>query len=66
VRDCARHAVLVRAGIANPKIGVCATNPLAGENGLFGRGEEAAKITPAIEACQRRGWDVLEPLRARR
>ena len=49
------HEVLVRAGLTNPKIGVCAINPHAGENGLFGRGEEATKITPAIEACQRRG-----------
>jgi 4-hydroxythreonine-4-phosphate dehydrogenase len=58
------HEVLVRAGIANPKIGVCAINPHAGENGLFGRGEEAVKITPAIEACQRKGWDVRGPLPA--
>jgi 4-hydroxythreonine-4-phosphate dehydrogenase len=58
------HEVLVRAGLANPKIGVCAINPHAGENGLFGRGEEATKIAPAIEACQRRGWDVRGPLPA--
>ena len=58
------HEVLVRAGIANPKIGVCAINPHAGENGLFGRGEEAEKITPAVEACQRKGWDVRGPLPA--
>ena len=58
------HEVLVRAGLINPKIGVCAINPHAGENGLFGRGEEATKITPAIEACQRRGWDVRGPLPA--
>jgi 4-hydroxythreonine-4-phosphate dehydrogenase len=58
------HEVLVRAGLTNPKIGVCAINPHAGENGLFGRGEEATKITPAIEACQRRGWDVQGPLPA--
>ena len=58
------HDVLVRAGIANPKIGVCAINPHAGENGLFGRGEEASKIAPAIAACQRRGWDVRGPLPA--
>ena len=58
------HEVLVRAGIDNPKIGVCAINPHAGENGLFGRGEEAIKITPAVEACQRRGWDVRGPLPA--
>jgi 4-hydroxythreonine-4-phosphate dehydrogenase len=58
------HEVLVRAGLTNPRIGVCAINPHAGENGLFGRGEEATKITPAIEACQRRGWDVRGPLPA--
>ncbi|MGY3453601.1 4-hydroxythreonine-4-phosphate dehydrogenase PdxA [Bradyrhizobium sp. USDA 4353] len=58
------HDVLVRAGIKHPKIGVCAINPHAGENGLFGRGEEAAKITPAVEACQRKGWDVRGPLPA--
>ena len=58
------HAVLVKAGIANPKIGVCAINPHAGENGLFGHGEEAEKITPAVDACQARGWDVRGPLPA--
>ena len=58
------HDVLVKAGIANPKIGVCAINPHAGENGLFGRGEEAEKIAPAIEACRARGWDVRGPLPA--
>ncbi|MGV7033046.1 4-hydroxythreonine-4-phosphate dehydrogenase PdxA [Methylobacterium symbioticum] len=58
------HAVLVRAGIADPKIGVCAINPHAGENGLFGHGEEAEKITPAVEACRARGWDVRGPLPA--
>jgi 4-hydroxythreonine-4-phosphate dehydrogenase len=58
------HDVLVKAGIANPKIGVCAINPHAGEGGLFGRGEEAEKITPAVEACQARGWDVRGPLPA--
>ncbi len=58
------HDVLVKAGIANPKIGVCAINPHAGENGLFGQGEEAAKITPAVEKCQAKGWDVRGPLPA--
>ncbi|KNY20733.1 4-hydroxythreonine-4-phosphate dehydrogenase PdxA [Methylobacterium sp. ARG-1] len=58
------HAVLVKAGIAEPKIGVCAINPHAGENGLFGHGEEAEKITPAVEACRAKGWDVRGPLPA--
>ncbi len=58
------HGVLEKAGLPRQKIGVCAINPHAGENGLFGQGEEAAKITPAIEACRARGWDVEGPLPA--
>ncbi|MEJ0085627.1 MAG: 4-hydroxythreonine-4-phosphate dehydrogenase PdxA [Pseudomonadota bacterium] len=58
------HDTLVRAGIKQPRIGVCAINPHAGENGLFGRGEEAAKIDPAIANCRARGWDVRGPLPA--
>ena len=48
------HDTLVKAGIADPRIGVCAINPHAGEHGLFGRGEEAAKIEPAVAAARRR------------
>lgn len=55
---------LKRAGIANPRIGVCGINPHAGENGLFGRGEENEKIVPAIIACQSRDWNVEGPLPA--
>ena len=58
------HGVLVKAGLPRQKIGVCAINPHAGENGLFGQGEEAEKITPAVEACRARGWDVEGPLPA--
>jgi 4-hydroxythreonine-4-phosphate dehydrogenase len=58
------HQTLVHAGIANPRIGVCGINPHAGENGLFGRGEEAQKIVPAIAASRARGWDVTGPLPA--
>ena len=58
------HGVLMKAGLPRQKIGVCAINPHAGENGLFGQGEEAEKITPAIEACRARGWDVEGPLPA--
>ena len=55
---------LVKAGIKNPRIGVCAINPHAGEHGLFGRGEEAEKIEPAIRRCLERGWQVEGPLPA--
>lgn len=58
------HALLTRAGIANPRIGVCGINPHAGENGLFGRGEEAEKIAPAVEAVKKRGWKIDGPLPA--
>jgi 4-hydroxythreonine-4-phosphate dehydrogenase len=58
------YVALQRSGIANPRIGVCAINPHAGENGLFGNGEEAEKITPAVEACRQKGWRVEGPLAA--
>ena len=58
------HDTLVRAGIAGPRIGVCAINPHAGEHGLFGRGEEETKIVPAVKRCQARGWNVQGPLPA--
>lgn len=56
------HDTLVAAGIAQPRIGVCAINPHAGENGLFGHGEEAEKIEPAVAACRTKGWSVEGPL----
>jgi 4-phospho-D-threonate 3-dehydrogenase / 4-phospho-D-erythronate 3-dehydrogenase len=43
---------------------VCGINPHAGENGLFGYGEEEQKIVPAIAACRDRGWNVDGPLPA--
>lgn len=58
------YVALQNAGIERPRIGVCGINPHAGENGLFGRGEEAEKIEPAIEACCARGWYVEGPLPA--
>jgi 4-phospho-D-threonate 3-dehydrogenase / 4-phospho-D-erythronate 3-dehydrogenase len=56
--------VLKRAGVSRRKIGVCGINPHAGENGLFGRGEEDRKIAPALAACRARGIDVEGPLPA--
>jgi 4-hydroxythreonine-4-phosphate dehydrogenase len=58
------HDALVRAGIATPRIAVCAINPHAGEGGLFGRGEEEAKIAPAIRAARAAGIDAEGPLAA--
>jgi 4-hydroxythreonine-4-phosphate dehydrogenase len=58
------HTALQRAGIAAPRIGVCGINPHAGENGLFGYGEEEEKIVPAIERLQADGIDARGPMPA--
>jgi len=58
------HEALIRAGIPEPKIGVAAINPHAGENGLFGYGEEAEKIAPGIEAARKNGVNAVGPLPA--
>ena len=58
------HDTLVRAGIAQPRICVCGINPHAGENGLFGRGEEEEKIVPAVRAQRALGRSVEGPLPA--
>jgi len=55
---------LEKSGITNPHIAVCGINPHAGENGLFGYGEEEEKIVPAIQACRDLGWNVEGPLPA--
>jgi 4-hydroxythreonine-4-phosphate dehydrogenase len=58
------HRALVAAGNLRPRIGVCAINPHAGEGGLFGYGEEAEKIEPAILAARADGIDAVGPLPA--
>jgi 4-hydroxythreonine-4-phosphate dehydrogenase len=58
------YDLLVKSGIANPKIAVCAINPHAGENGLFGYGEEAEKIEPGVRQAQADGIDAVGPLPA--
>jgi 4-hydroxythreonine-4-phosphate dehydrogenase len=58
------HEAMLRAGIAQPRIAVCGINPHAGENGLFGEGEEAQKIEPAVARCRADGLQVHGPLPA--
>lgn len=58
------HDALVRAGNPHPHIGVAAINPHAGENGLFGYGEEETKIAPGVEAARAAGIDAVGPLPA--
>src|SRR3954471_14870931 len=47
-------ATMRGAGFATPRIAVCALNPHAGENGLFGR-EEIDIIAPAVKKAAQRG-----------
>lgn len=55
------HETLTRAGKSQPKIAVCGINPHAGENGLFGNGEEEEKLIPAIEKARAEGIEVTGP-----
>jgi 4-hydroxythreonine-4-phosphate dehydrogenase len=58
------YETLRKAKVEDPKIAVCGINPHAGENGLFGYGEEEEKIVPAIEALRARGMNIEGPLPA--
>ena len=55
------HDTLVRAGNKHPRIAVCGINPHAGENGLFGEGEEEEKLVPGIERAQHDGIEASGP-----
>ncbi|MBN1853252.1 MAG: 4-hydroxythreonine-4-phosphate dehydrogenase PdxA [Pirellulales bacterium] len=50
-------------GADHPRIAVCALNPHAGENGLFGD-EEQTMIGPAIEKARMAGLEIAGPLPA--
>jgi len=50
------------SGVA-PRIGVCALNPHAGEEGLFGD-EESSIIRPAVEQALAEGFNAVGPLPA--
>jgi 4-phospho-D-threonate 3-dehydrogenase / 4-phospho-D-erythronate 3-dehydrogenase len=58
------HAAVVASGVQDPVIGVLGINPHAGENGLFGYGEEEEKIMPAVERLRADGIDARGPLPA--
>jgi len=47
-------------GVKKPKIGVCALNPHAGEEGMFGT-EERKFILPAIKLAQKMGTKTFGP-----
>ena len=54
---------LRRLGCSEPRLGVCALNPHAGEGGLFGD-EESRLIVPAIEDARSKGLEATGPLPA--
>ena len=54
---------LKRIGCESPRVGVCALNPHAGEEGLFGD-EETTLIAPAVEAARRAGALATGPIPA--
>lgn len=57
------HDALVAAGIEQPRIGVAALNPHAGEGGTCGR-EEIDIIAPAVDACRDAGYAAQGPFPA--
>jgi 4-hydroxythreonine-4-phosphate dehydrogenase len=52
--------VMRRLGVSAPRLAVCAVNPHAGEDGLFGD-EERTVIAPAVENARREGLSVSGP-----
>ncbi len=54
---------LKRVGCQSPRVGVCALNPHAGEEGLFGD-EESTLIAPAVEEARNIGIDATGPVPA--
>lgn len=52
-----------RIGCEQPRVGVCALNPHAGEDGLFGD-EEATLIAPAVQAAVAKGVRAAGPFPA--
>lgn len=54
------EGVLIARGVASPRIGVCALNPHAGENGAFGR-EEIDIIRPAVADLKAAGHAAEGP-----
>ena len=57
------HDTFITWGIPNPRIGVAALNPHGSDGGLLGQ-EEAAEISPAVEAARQRGIDAYGPVPA--
>lgn len=65
IENCTERflATLKKQGIKNPKIALCAFNPHAGENGLFGT-EEKKVLIPAIKKLKLKGITLNGPFPA--
>jgi 4-hydroxythreonine-4-phosphate dehydrogenase len=55
------HQAMLDLGVEQPRIGICALNPHAGEGGLFGR-EDVDVITPVIEEFRAKGLRFEGPV----
>lgn len=53
----------IQLGMPNPKIAICALNPHAGENSMFGD-EEQNEIIPAVRYLQKSGVNISGPFPA--
>lgn len=53
-------SMMKKAGIESPRLAVCALNPHAGENGLFGM-EEIELIRPLVQQMEREGFSCCGP-----
>ena len=56
------HAAMLEICGRPPKLAICGLNPHAGENGLFGGGEEEEFIVPALKIVRERGIEIAGPL----
>jgi 4-hydroxythreonine-4-phosphate dehydrogenase len=54
------NSVMLQLGVEHPRIAVCAVNPHAGEDGLFGD-EEQRIIAPAVAEARRAGIEASGP-----
>jgi 4-hydroxythreonine-4-phosphate dehydrogenase len=54
------HDVMQRLGVREPRVAVCALNPHAGEEGLFGD-EERTTIAPAVAEARQARLNVVGP-----
>lgn len=54
------YNAVLSTGVKQPRVGVAALNPHAGEEGRCGT-EEIDLIEPAIEIAKKRGWNVTGP-----